>query len=89
MLFVEALTGEEEIELVCRELAGIPLVFNWAEGGKTPPLPLARLQELGFAMVIMPIGRTRSRDSGATGSCISTRTSRGSRSSPRVCGIKP
>lgn len=56
VLFVEALTGTDEIELVCRELAGIPLVFNWAEGGKTPPLPLARLQELGFAMVIMPIG---------------------------------
>jgi 2-methylisocitrate lyase-like PEP mutase family enzyme len=56
VLFVEALTGEDEIELVCRELAGIPLVFNWAEGGKTPPLPLARLRELGFAMVIMPIG---------------------------------
>jgi 2-methylisocitrate lyase-like PEP mutase family enzyme len=56
LLFVEALTGEDEIELVCRELAGIPLVFNWAEGGKTPPLPLARLRALGFAMVIMPIG---------------------------------
>ncbi len=56
VLFVEALTGEDEIELVRRELAGIPLLFNWAEGGKTPPLPLDRLKELGFAMVIMPIG---------------------------------
>ncbi|MEZ5408319.1 MAG: oxaloacetate decarboxylase [Acidimicrobiales bacterium] len=56
ILFVEALTGEEEIELMSRELAGIPLLFNWAEGGKTPPLPLERLKELGFAMVIMPIG---------------------------------
>ena len=56
VLFVEALTGEDEIELVSRELAGIPLLFNWAEGGKTPPLPLERLKELGFAMVIMPIG---------------------------------
>ncbi len=56
VLFVEALTGEDEIELVRKELAGIPLLFNWAEGGKTPPLPLDRLKELGFAMVIMPIG---------------------------------
>ncbi len=56
VLFVEALTGEDEIEQVSRELAGIPLLFNWAEGGKTPPLPLHRLEELGFAMVIMPIG---------------------------------
>jgi 2,3-dimethylmalate lyase len=55
VLFVEALQGVDEIELVARELAGIPLLFNWAEGGKTPPLPLERLTELGFAMVIMPI----------------------------------
>jgi 2,3-dimethylmalate lyase len=55
VLFVEALQGVDEIEVVARELAGIPLLFNWAEGGKTPPLPLERLTELGFAMVIMPI----------------------------------
>lgn len=56
VLFVEALTGEDEIETVAKELAGIPLVFNWAEGGKTPPLPYERLAELGYRMIIMPIG---------------------------------
>ncbi|MEM8922599.1 MAG: isocitrate lyase/PEP mutase family protein [Actinomycetota bacterium] len=55
VLFVEALTGEEEIEKVAAELSGIPLVFNWAEGGKTPPLSYERMAELGYAMVIMPI----------------------------------
>ena len=55
VLFVEALTGEAEIEQVANELAGIPLLFNWAEGGKTPPLPYDRLAELGFKMVLMPI----------------------------------
>ncbi len=55
VLFVEALTGEEELETVAAELSDIPLVFNWAEGGKTPPLPYDRIVELGFAMVIMPI----------------------------------
>jgi 2,3-dimethylmalate lyase len=55
MLFVEALESVEEIETVARELSGEPLVFNWAEGGKTPPLPHERLVELGFALVIMPI----------------------------------
>ncbi len=55
VLFVEALEGEAEIELVARELAGVPLLFNWAEGGRTPPLPFERLQELGYALVIMPI----------------------------------
>ena len=55
VLFVEALTGEEEIERVATELAGIPLVFNWAEGGKTPPLAHDRLAELGYKLIIMPI----------------------------------
>ena len=54
-LFVEALEGVDEIELVARELADVPLVFNWAEGGKTPPLPYERLVELGYAIVLMPI----------------------------------
>jgi 2,3-dimethylmalate lyase len=30
-------------------------VFNWAEGGKTPPLPYERLAELGFSLVLTPI----------------------------------
>ncbi len=55
VLFVEALQGEAEIETVAKELAGVPLVFNWAEGGKTPPLPYGRIADLGFAMVICPI----------------------------------
>ena len=42
-------------KLVANELADIPLVFNWAEGGKTPPVTIERITELGFAMVIMPI----------------------------------
>ncbi|MPY95044.1 MAG: carboxyvinyl-carboxyphosphonate phosphorylmutase [Acidimicrobiia bacterium] len=55
VLFVEALEGEAEIELVARELADVPLLFNWAEGGRTPPLPHDRLRELGYALVIMPL----------------------------------
>src|SRR4051812_10205684 len=39
LLFVEAPTSEDDIARVARELAGVaPLVFNWAEGGRTPPL---------------------------------------------------
>jgi 2-methylisocitrate lyase-like PEP mutase family enzyme len=57
LLFVEAPTSEADIEAVATELRGVaPLVFNWAEGGKTPPLPLARMTELGFSLVIYPIG---------------------------------
>ncbi|MGY1703457.1 oxaloacetate decarboxylase [Geodermatophilus sp. SYSU D00697] len=57
LLFVEAPTSEADIERVAAELRGVaPLVFNWAEGGRTPPLSLARMTELGFALVIYPIG---------------------------------
>jgi carboxyvinyl-carboxyphosphonate phosphorylmutase len=57
LLFVEAPTSEEDVARVAAELRGVaPLVFNWAEGGRTPPLPLSRIRELGFALVIFPIG---------------------------------
>jgi carboxyvinyl-carboxyphosphonate phosphorylmutase len=57
LLFVEAPTSEDDIARVAAELRDVaPLVFNWAEGGRTPPLSLARMTELGFALVIYPIG---------------------------------
>jgi 2,3-dimethylmalate lyase len=56
-LFVEAPTSEDDVARVASELRGVaPLVFNWAEGGRTPPVPLARIAELGFALVLFPIG---------------------------------
>jgi carboxyvinyl-carboxyphosphonate phosphorylmutase len=55
LLFVEAPTSEADIARVAGELRGVaPLAFNWAEGGRTPPL--ARIRELGFALVLFPIG---------------------------------
>lgn len=56
MLFVEAPTSEDAIEEMATALRGVaPLVFNWAEGGRTPPISLPRLAELGFALVLFPI----------------------------------
>jgi 2-methylisocitrate lyase-like PEP mutase family enzyme len=55
VLFIEAATSNEEIETVATTLANVPLLFNWAEGGKTPPIPYERLRQLGFAIVIFPI----------------------------------
>ena len=55
VLFVEAPTSEADIEKVATELAGFPLVFNGAEGGRTPPLSYDRLTELGFSLVLYPI----------------------------------
>jgi len=56
LLFVEAPESERDIERVAAALGDVPLLFNWAEGGKTPPMPLPRLRELGFRLVIFPIG---------------------------------
>lgn len=57
LLFVEAPTNIEDITRVATELRGVaPLVFNWAEGGRTPPLTLDHITELGFALVLFPIG---------------------------------
>ena len=57
VLFVEAPTSEDDIERVAVELRDTaPLVFNWAEGGRTPPLSLDRIHELGYSLVLYPIG---------------------------------
>jgi carboxyvinyl-carboxyphosphonate phosphorylmutase len=55
VLFVEAAESEDEIASVSRRLADVPLLFNWAEGGKTPPVDYATLAALGFKIVIFPI----------------------------------
>ncbi len=55
VLFIEALTSEAEAEEAARAFPGVPLLFNWAEGGKTPPVSLDRLKELGYRIVIFPI----------------------------------
>jgi carboxyvinyl-carboxyphosphonate phosphorylmutase len=55
VLFIEAVGTEEEAAEAVRAFPGVPLLFNWAEGGKTPPVSLARLRELGYRIVIFPI----------------------------------
>jgi 2,3-dimethylmalate lyase len=54
-LFIEALTTEAEAAEAARAFPGVPLLFNWAEGGKTPPVSLDRIKELGYRIVIFPI----------------------------------
>jgi 2,3-dimethylmalate lyase len=55
LLFVEAPTSGDDLEKVASALSGHPLVFNGAEGGRTPLPPLSRLTELGFALVLYPV----------------------------------
>ena len=64
-LFVEAPASADDIVRVAKELRGVaPLVFNWAEGGRTPPLSLKHITELGFSLVIYPIGTLLSATAG-------------------------
>ena len=55
VLFIEAPQNEEEVAQIARAFPNMPLLFNWAEGGKTPPMPLERIKELGYRIVIFPI----------------------------------
>jgi hypothetical protein len=51
---VESPVGEVEVEAVARALGGAPLLVNLGGGGKTPMLPAARLETLGFRVAIYP-----------------------------------
>ena len=53
VIFVEAPTSEEEIAAVARRFPGRKLI-NMFQGGKTPLLPVARLESLGYNIVIIP-----------------------------------
>lgn len=52
VLFVEAPRTVDELALVGRELAGVPLIVNVVEGGRTPQLGVAEYAELGFGVVL-------------------------------------
>src|ERR1700722_10630707 len=53
MIFVEAPTSEAEIAEIARTVPGWKLI-NMFEGGKTPLLPVSRLEALGYQLVIIP-----------------------------------
>jgi 2,3-dimethylmalate lyase len=56
LLFIEAPQSVQEIETIAAAFPDTPLLFNYAEGGKTPPVTQEFLRELGFSVVIFPIG---------------------------------
>ncbi|PYO59143.1 MAG: isocitrate lyase [Candidatus Rokuibacteriota bacterium] len=53
VVFVEAPESVAEIEAIARRLP-YPKLINMFQGGKTPLVPLARLRELGYRIVIIP-----------------------------------
>jgi 2,3-dimethylmalate lyase len=54
VLFIEAPRTEAQVEQVARVL-DTPLLYNYAPGGRSPLLPFARLRELGFAIILLPV----------------------------------
>jgi len=54
VLFVEAPTTIAEVEAIPRLLEA-PCLFNYAPGGRSPLLPVARLAALGYAIVLLPV----------------------------------
>jgi len=52
VLFIEAPRTEEELARIGAEFAGVPLVANVVEGGKTPQLPAGELHKLGFTVIL-------------------------------------
>jgi len=55
ILFVEAPQSTDEIRRIADRLANVPLLFNYAEGGRTPPVTHQFLRDLGFRLVIFPL----------------------------------
>lgn len=58
LIFVESPESVDEMRRVTGELA-LPALVNQVEGGRTPLLPAAELQSLGFAVAIYPNSITR------------------------------
>ncbi len=53
-VFVEAPQSESELEQIPRALLNIPLLVNVFNGGKTPMLPVERLEKMGYRIAIYP-----------------------------------
>jgi len=53
-IFVEAPQSEAELAEIPRQLPDIPLLVNVFKGGKTPMLPVERLERMGYRIAIYP-----------------------------------
>ncbi len=55
IVFIEAPRSSEELRAIKLAFSDVPLLFNWAESGKTPLLSLDEIRSLGFKLVIFPV----------------------------------
>lgn len=55
VIFIEAPRSMEELRAIAQTFPDVPLLYNWAESGKTPLLSLEEIHALGFKLVIFPV----------------------------------
>ncbi len=55
VIFIEAPRSIEELRAIAQAFPDVPLLYNWAESGKTPLLSLEDIVALGFKLVIFPV----------------------------------
>jgi carboxyvinyl-carboxyphosphonate phosphorylmutase len=55
VIFIEAPRSVEELTAIVKSFPNVPLLYNWAESGKTPLLSLEEIRSLGFKLVIFPV----------------------------------
>jgi 2-methylisocitrate lyase-like PEP mutase family enzyme len=53
-IFFEAPQSEEELAEIPQRVPNIPLLVNVFKGGKTPMLPMQRLEQMGYRIAIYP-----------------------------------
>ncbi|HEY6284169.1 MAG TPA: isocitrate lyase/PEP mutase family protein [Ktedonobacteraceae bacterium] len=55
VIFIEAPRSMTELHAIKQTFPDVPLLYNWAESGKTPLLSLDEIHALGFKLVIFPV----------------------------------
>jgi len=58
-IFPEALTTRDEFVEFARRMAGVPLLANMTEFGRTPYFTAREFQDMGYRMVIWPVSSLR------------------------------
>lgn len=53
-IFVEAPQSEKELTQIPRLIPNVPILVNVFKGGKTPMLPMGRLEKMGYRIAIYP-----------------------------------
>jgi 2-methylisocitrate lyase-like PEP mutase family enzyme len=57
VLFIESPESEDEMQHICATFRGtVPVLSNQIEGGRTPMPGIRKLEEMGYALALFPLG---------------------------------